>query len=45
MSGDKEMVSKQIIPYLSPSLKTIIMQLDECVFTSLEEIQIGRAHV
>lgn len=40
MSGDKEMVSKQIIPYLSPSLKTIIMQLDECVFTSLEEIRL-----
>ncbi|NLF45936.1 MAG: stage III sporulation protein AA [Syntrophomonadaceae bacterium] len=40
MTGDKEMVNQQIIPYLSPPIKKIIMHLDESLFTSLEEIRL-----
>jgi hypothetical protein len=40
MTGDKEIVSKQILPYLSPPLQHIIMHLNDRFFASLEEIRL-----
>ncbi|HNX28295.1 MAG TPA: stage III sporulation protein AA [Syntrophomonadaceae bacterium] len=40
MTGDKELVKRQILPYLSLPVKNIILQLNERFFNSLEEIRL-----
>lgn len=37
---DKEMISKQILPYLSPALRQIMSGLNEAQYSSLEEIRL-----